>query len=131
MGAIGGSLGSLSLNGRAFSVDGDADVAQQLKEFENELKKNGNGTVRLIRKRQLQMLEGIPVAIDDSQGDLEFLSDLNDNGDGGSDGLFNVVVGFPSGDIYAGRGQFVGDIKRQTGEATAELTLHFSSMKKQ
>ena len=131
MGAVGGSLGSVSLNGRSFSVDGEADVAQQLKAFENEMKVNGNGQLRLIKKRQVQMLESIPVAIDDSIGDLEFLSELNDNGDGNSDGLFNVVVAMPSGAIYSGRGQFVGDIKRQTGEATAELTIHVQNMKVQ
>lgn len=131
MGAVGGSLGSISFNGRPFSVDGDADVAQQLKKFENEIKINGNGDLRLIKKRIAQMLESIPLAIDDAQGDLEFLSDLNDNGDGAPDGLFNVVVGMPSGAIYAGRGQFVGDIKRQTGEATAEVSLNLKNMKVQ
>ncbi len=131
MGAIGGSLGSISLSGRAFAVDGDADVAQALKAFENEIKVNGDGKLRLIRKRVVQKLEGIPVAIDDAQGDLEFLSDLNDNGDGNVDGLFGVVVVMPSGAIYAGRGQFVGDVMRQTGEATAELTIHLTGMKKQ
>lgn len=131
MGAIGGSLGSISLNGRAFAVDGEADVAQALKKFENEVKVNGDGKLRLIRKRMAQKLEGIPVAVDDAQGDLEFLSDLNDNGDGGNDGLFNVVVNLPSGAIYAGRGQLIGDVTRQTGEATAELTIHLSGMTKQ
>lgn len=131
MGAIGGSITQISLSGRSFAVDGDADVAQQLKTFENEIKINGNGEIRLIKKRQFQMLESIPVAIDDAQGDLEFLSDLNDNGDGDADGLFNVNITMPSGAIYAGRGQFVGDIKRQTGEATAELTLNLANMKVQ
>lgn len=131
MGAIGGPLSSISLNGRVFSIPEDSSVTQQLKEIENELKKNADGTTRLLRKPQLQMLEGVKVAIDDSQNDLEFLSELNDNGDGGDDGLFNCVAGFPSGAIYAGRCQIIGDIKREADDASAELTLHFSSMKKQ
>ena len=131
MGTTGGSIGSLSINGRNFSVDGDVDAAQALKKFENEMKANGDGTIRLIKKRQVQKLEALPVAINDSQNDLEFLSDLNDNGDGGVDGLFNITVALASGAIYSGRGQFVGDMMRQTSESTAELTLNLSSMKKQ
>lgn len=128
MGAIGGSIVEISLKGRKFTVDGEADVAQALKKFENEVKVNGNGSLRLTKKRVAQMLESIPVAVDDSQGDLEFLSDLNDNGDGESDGLFNVTIQMPSGQRYGGRGQFVGDLKLQTGEATAELTINLSGM---
>lgn len=131
MGAVGGSSGSLSLNGRSFSIDGEADIAQSLVKFENEMKANGDGTFRLIKKRKPLMLEGLVIAVDDSRGDIEFLSDLNDNGDGNDDGLFPYVYAAPSGAIYSGRGQTTSDLKRQTQESTAELTLQITTMKKQ
>lgn len=131
MSVVGGSIVSVSFNGRSFSPDGDTDASQALKDFENEMKVNGDGTPRLIKKRVLKMLESLSVAVSDANSDLEFLSDLNDNGDGNADGLFGIVAELASGAIYAGRGQFVGDVKRTTSESMVDLTLNLSTFKKQ
>lgn len=128
MSAVGGSIIEISLKGRKFSVDGEADVSLALKNFENEFKVNGNGTSRLLRKRVPHMLEGLTLSIDDNQGDLEYLSELNDKGDDLTDGLFQVTVEMPSGQRYGGRGQIVGDIKFQSGDATAEINLNLIGM---
>jgi hypothetical protein len=131
MSATGGSVPSISLSGRSFAVDAEADLGQMFKKFENEVKANGNGSLRLIRKAIPQVLDGIGLSIDDSLNDMEYLNDLNDNGDGDPDGMFNVTVVMPSGAIYSGRGQFIGDIKKQTQESMAEVTINCFGMRKQ
>ena len=49
MSAIQGEVSEISFNGRPFSVDAEADISGILQAFENELKADGNCTVKLIK----------------------------------------------------------------------------------
>lgn len=125
MPAVGGSSIDISINGRSFGIAEDADISQSLKKFENEVRANGNGTARVIRKKVVQSFEGITVAIDDTLQDFEYLSDMYE--------LVNVdfSVTLPSGAIYAGRGTLTGELKRGTEAATAEISISGVNFKKQ
>ena len=118
MAAVGGSSLEATINGRPFSVTADADISQQLRRYTNELRANGNGTIRQIKIAAIQMLEGIVLSIDDSSSDFEYLSAVND-----ATGLFDFTVAFPSGAVYAGKGQFTGDFPRQTENAAATIFI--------
>ena len=48
MRTIQGEVSEISLNGRPFSVDAEADISGMLHGFDNELKADGNSTFRLI-----------------------------------------------------------------------------------
>jgi hypothetical protein len=78
MGAVGGSIESVSLNGRNFAVAADAEAQRKLGGFENEVMANGDGTARLIKTRVPLSLDGLTVEVDDDRGDQEFLHDLTD-----------------------------------------------------
>jgi hypothetical protein len=123
MPALGGSCGKLTLLGRPFSIVGDADIGQKLVRTENESQPNGDGTSRLIKKAVTQRLEGVNVTIDDTLLDFEALQDFAELKD-----YISFTVELPSGAIYSGKCQLSGEIKRQTMNATCELSLDCINM---
>lgn len=118
MTAVGGSIESVSLNGREFQVASDADATRKLGGFENEVQANGGGTARIIKTRVPWMIEGISVEIDDSRGDQEYIQALSDAGD-----YFPVGMTLASGFTYSARGMITGDVAMSTQNATAGINL--------
>lgn len=118
MAAVGGSLESISLDGRYFSIAADADVQRKLGGTENEVQSNGDGTARLIKTRVPWSESDVVVAIDDSRGDHEFLQDLADRKD-----FFPTAATYASGIVYQGTGQIVGEMQVSSQNATASLSL--------
>ena len=114
MTAVGGSVISISFNGRQFSAPTDADYARKLGGFENDLQSNGDGTGRIIKTRVPGLLSGIVVAIDDSQSDQEFLQQIAD-----SNILSQVVVEFADGEVYTGQGIIIGELTKASNPTTA------------
>jgi len=49
MAATGGSIESITMDGREFAVAADAESQRKLGGFENEVQANGNGTARIIK----------------------------------------------------------------------------------
>lgn len=118
MAAIGGSIESVSLEGRIFGVASDADVSRKLGGFENEILSNGDGTARTIKTRVPWDLSGLTVEIDDDRGDLEFLQELANRTD-----YFAIDVTYASGITYQASGQLSGEIVASSQSATAEINL--------
>ena len=118
MPAIGGSIESVNLGGRDFTVPADAEVQRKMGGYENELMANGNGTARLIKTRTTWSLDGLTVEIDDDRGDQEFLQELVDRKD-----YFPIVVTYASGVNYQGTGQIVGETQGSSQSATAAVSL--------
>lgn len=119
MPAIGGSVESITINGRTFGVAADAEVQKKLGGSENEVEANGDGaTVRLIKTKVPWSLSGVVVEVDDLAGDHEFLVDLSNQSD-----FFPVVLTYASGESYQGTGQLTGELQSSSQKATAELNL--------
>ena len=78
MPATGGSIESVTLDGREFPAAADAEAQRKLGGFENEVQPNGNGTARVIKTRVPWSLDGLTIEIDDSRGDHEFIQELAD-----------------------------------------------------
>jgi hypothetical protein len=116
--AVGGSIESLALNGRNFSVPADADANLKLGGFENEVQPNGDGTGRLIKTRVPLSVEGLTVSVDDFLGDLEFLQNLAN-----LKGFFPGYVTLASGAVWQGDLQIVGELPKSTQSATAPISL--------
>lgn len=116
--ATGGSIESVEINGRNFAVAADAEANIKLGGFENEKQANGDGTARTVKTRVPWTIDGISVAIDDDNGDLEFLQDL---ADGNADAAISVT--FASGSVYSGSGTITGEIQGSSQNATAPITL--------
>ncbi len=117
--ATGGSIESVGLAGRTFSVAADADSNRKLGGFENELQMNGDGTGRLIKTRVGWMLDGLTLSIDDLRGDHEYLQGLVNRRD-----FFAIDVTYASGAIYSGTGQITGEVQVASQATTASLSLN-------
>ena len=118
MTAIGGSLESITLDGREFAVAADAEAQRKLGGFENEVQANGNGTARLIKTRVPLSIEGVTVEIDDTRGDHEFLQALADRND-----FFPFALTYASGETWQGVAQLTGDLQASSQNATASISL--------
>ena len=118
MAAVGGSIDSISLNGRIFVVDAEADVNRKMGGFENEVKSNGDGSARQIKKKVPLSISGLTIEIDDTREDqefIQFLANLND--------FFPIVVTFVSGDDYQGSATITGEVQFSSQNATAQINL--------
>lgn len=118
MPAVGGSIESISLEGREFPVAADAEAQRKLGGFENEVLANGNGTARLIKTRVPLSLDGLTVEVDDSRDDHEYLQELSNRTD-----FFAIALTYASGITYQASAQFVGETQTGSQSATASVNL--------
>ena len=118
MAAIGGSIESVTLEGRTFSVPADIEVTRKLGGFENEVQANGDGSARMIKTRVPLSLDGLTVSVDDDRGDQEFLQELSDRDD-----YFVLAITYASGATYQGSAQIVGEFSGSSQNATAAISL--------
>ncbi|MCK5236210.1 MAG: hypothetical protein KAR06_04415 [Deltaproteobacteria bacterium] len=118
MAGIGGSIESVTLDGRTFAVAADAESQRKLGGFENEAQSNGDGSVRIIKTRVAWSLDGLTVDVDDMNGDLEFLQGLSDRNTN-----YPIAITYASGAVYQGTGQIVGETQASSQNATAAVSL--------
>lgn len=118
MAAVGGSIESITLDGRTFSVPADAEATRKIGGWENEVQSNGDGTGRLVKTRVPFVLDGISVSTDDTRGDAEYLQELQDRSD-----FFSLSVTFASGATYQGTGQIIGETSTSSQNATTTISL--------
>lgn len=117
--ATGGSIESVGLAGRTFSVAADANGDRKLGGFTNEVQSNGDGSARIIKTREPWMLDGLQLALDDFADDQEFLQDLADGKD-----FFVVDITYASGAVYNGRGMITGDLQGSSQNTTGTVVLN-------
>jgi len=118
MAAVGGSIESVTLDGRTFAVAADAEAQRKLGGFENEVQSNGDGTARLIKTRVPLSLDGLTVEVDDDRGDHEFLQELSNRND-----FFPVAISYASGSTWQATAQIVGETQASSQNATASVSL--------
>lgn len=118
MAAVGGSIESITLDGREFPVAADAEAQRKLGGFENEVQANGDGTARLIKTRVPLSIDGLSIESDDDRGDHEFLQALSNRND-----FFPIAITYASGLTYQGTAQLVGEMQTSSQNATASVSL--------
>jgi hypothetical protein len=116
--ATGGPLESVTINNRRFAVDGEVNADIKLAGFLNELKTNGDGSPRLLKSIKTGKVDKIPIVIDDSRGDLEFIQETIDSTD-----FVPCDITLCTGVVFSGNMQITGDPVESTKEATMEITL--------
>lgn len=118
MAAVGGSIESVTINGREFPVAADAEAQRKLGGFENEVLANGDGGARLIKTRVPLSIDGLTVETDDSRGDHEFLQEIADSTD-----FVAIAITYASGETYQGTAQITGEMQSSSQSATAAVSL--------
>ncbi len=118
MTAIGGSIESVTIDGRRFAVTFDTDSSRKLGGTENEVQPNGDGTARIIKTATAWQLSGLVVQVDDFQGDHEFLQAVADG-----NAFVACSINMASGLTYQGRGIVAGELASSTASAAATLDI--------
>lgn len=118
MSATGGSIESVTLDGRNFPVAADAESQRKLGGFENEVQSNGDGTARLIKTRVPLAIDGLTLETDDDRGDQEFLQELSNRND-----FWPGAITYASGHTYQATLQIVGETQASSQNATTAVSL--------
>ncbi len=118
MTAIGGSIESVTIDGRNFPVAADAEAQRKIGGFENEVQSNGDGTARLIKTRVPLAINGLTLETDDARGDHEFIQDLSDLND-----FVPITITYASGITYQGSAQIVDETQASSQSATTAVSL--------
>jgi hypothetical protein len=118
MAAIGGSIESVSLNGRIFSVTADADATRRLGGKSNDIGNNGDGTGRILQTVTNWSVDGLVLSCDDARGDQEFIQGLAD-----SPNFHVVTLTYASGSVWSGKGIITGEPEHSNINATVSIGL--------
>lgn len=118
MAVVGGSIDSVSIDGREFSVAADAEAQRKLGGWENEVIAFGNGDAGIVKTRVPLSITGLTLNIDDSRGDHEFLQDRADSQD-----FFTLGITYASGLTYQGRAQITGEMQVSSMNSTAAVSF--------
>lgn len=118
MAVIGGSIDSVSIDGREFSVAADAESQRKLGGWENEVMAYGNGDAGIIKTRVPLMISGLTLNVDDSRGDHEFLQDRADSKD-----FFALSITYASGVTYQGKATITGEMQVGSNNSTAAVSF--------
>lgn len=121
-----GDIAQLTINSREFDCakEGSADLTLAGKT--NELSLNGNGTAHIKQSRKPAGFSGLPISIDATRQDLEFLQDLSDTAES-----VPVIMTLVSGVAYSGSLAIVGDLNHGTGEGTLTLEMRGEAFEQQ
>jgi len=122
----GGSIESLSLNGRGFAIAADSDPGRILGGSKNSIEMNGDGTFRTIAEQTPSKIAGISVQIDDDANDHEFIQDLINGAE-----QIDISITYYSGTTYYGQGQITEDSEYSPKSGTMELTLEGGRLRQQ
>ena len=113
-----GSIESISVRGRLFSVAADSAVTRKLGGFEGEHLPNGDGTGRKKMTRVGWMVGAINVSVYDSRGDQSFLQDISDTPDYDA-----FTITYVDGTVWQGLGSMEGEISHVSDNGTVEVSL--------
>lgn len=113
-----GSIESVTVDGRRFSVAADADADRDLGGFSNEAQPNGDGTVRYVKTAKPWKASGLTLSLRSERGDQEFLQQK-------ADALepYPITMTEVDGTTWAGVGMVTGDLAGKTMSGTADVEL--------
>jgi hypothetical protein len=87
--------------------------------YKNEVKFNGDGSMRMIKSMAIGSISNLNVQITHANKDLEYMRELQATSD-----FFDVTLVYCDGTVYAGSMQFTDDITEDTQQGTASITLN-------
>ena len=118
MAKAGSAFESITLNGRNFTCDSESEPEVDLTTYSNETAANTDGTFRIKKKRKVQSISGVEIAIDPGLGDLSFINDLQNKLE-----PFSFMATRVDGGVYSGEVTLVDDVKYKEKDGTMELSI--------
>ena len=114
----GGDIRQFTLDGREFDVAADANVNVDLGGRMNETEMNGNQTVHGTQKAKVAGITDVPVSIDSTRQDQEFLQERQTAG-----ALIDVQMTLASNIVYGGKLVLTGELQFLSGDGKSTLAL--------
>ncbi len=114
----GGDITQCMLYGREFDVKGDSNVTYRLSGRANETNPNGNGSEHTTQKIKLGGFDSLPLSIDPSKKDLEFLQSKADEGEPGPCSMTLI-----NGKCYSGNLTIQGELDASSGDGQVEVSV--------
>lgn len=116
--ANGGPIKQVNIDGRNFTVDSEAEVTFALGGYTNEIKQNGDGSMRLVKSLKPARANAISIVIDDERGDEEFIQKVIDKYE-----LVNISITDVNEKVWSGKGQIVEDPETSKKQGTKEISV--------
>lgn len=113
-----GCIESIVINGRRFTTDADDSCEITYDGFENEVKPNGDGTMRIVKSRHPGKIEGLNIIMDPSRDDQEFIQEAQDSTD-----FLDVSATLVDGVVVGGTMQLTDAVTTDLKEGTASIAL--------
>jgi len=118
MPAVGGSVKTITINGREMPATADADFTIKIGGYENEVSPNGNRTSRIIKTAVAPSGGGLVVECDNNLGDHEFLQSVADG-----NGFVPFGITYAGGEVYQGEMIITGELSYSTQNATCSFDV--------
>ena len=112
-----GDILQFLVDGREFEVAGGSNVTYRLSGFNNEHNPTGTGGMQTKRTRKLGGFDGLPIILDPTKQDLEYLQEIANKGD-----PVPMSMTLADGTTYSGDLGIEGDLDGSSGEGQIELT---------
>lgn len=112
-----GDITQFTVAGRELAVRGEGSVTIRASGFTVESIPTGSGEMHSRRNRRLGGIEGVPVSVDTSKQDLEYLQGLADAGK-----PVATTITLASGQTYSGALAIEGALDYDTAEGQVEVT---------
>jgi hypothetical protein len=114
-----GDIRQFKLGSREFDIKGgDAAVGIILNGFENDVNISGNGNLYITQRRKAARLDNLPLILDDTNQDLEYLEGLADSAQ-----PTPATMTLASGITYGGSLVIKGELKKNTGDGSCIVEL--------
>lgn len=114
-----GDILQLMIGGREFDPAPESNVTYRLAGFTNESSPTGNGTMHTTQRRKLGGFESLPLSVDPSRGDIEFLQEKANDGDS-----VPCSMTLATGLAYAGNLTIQDAVDPNTGDGQVEITAY-------
>ena len=113
----GGDIRQMMVNGREFDVAPESNVTYRLGGFSNESAPTGNGNMHTTQRRKLGGFESLPLSVDPSREDIEFLQDIADSGE-----PVPMFMTLADNTTYGGSLAIQGSVDPNSGDGQVEIS---------
>lgn len=113
----GGDIRQVMINGREFDVAPESNVTYRLAGFTNETAPTGNGSAHTTQRRKLGGFESLPLSVDPTREDIEFLQSIGDAGE-----AVPMFMTLANNITYGGSLTIQGAIDPNSGDGQVEIS---------
>ena len=117
--SVHGPLESINIDGRRFPIDGEANAVINFDGYINEVKPNAKpGESRIVKSRRSGKISAIPIIIDNTRGDMEFIQAIMDSLD-----FVNFFATEVDETVWEGKVMITESPEKSTKEGTMEISV--------